>query len=264
MESKNSIKVIEKIVKILDLYTFNENGLSLGEIKNRTGLPKTTVFRILKSLERAGFFRYDGSQNKYYLGLRFFELGGIVYSSLSIRKAAARYMDMLASNLKATIILGVIKDDQLLYIDKREADSIIRVTSYSGLKRPPYYGMLGMTLMAYMDDKERRRLFALFPPTKITDKTVTDINELMKRLDETKKRGYYIEVDEIIEGLTGIGVPIVDFSGNVVAAIGATQPGFQIKEGCTEKIINELLDAAMAISKELGYTSKDSRLPINF
>ena len=253
MEERYSIKVVEKIFRVLDLYSYKENAFTLAEIRKRTGLPKTTVFRILKSFEGAGFFKYDPGNQKYSLGLRFFELGGIVYSSLSVRNAAARYMDALSHSLKATILLGVIKGDQLLYIDKRESDSIIRITSHSGLKRPPYYGMLGMTLLAYMEDDEKRRLLKLYPPTKITDKTATDIKVIMKKLDETKKVGYYIEADEVVEGLTGIGVPIMDFSGNVVAALGATQPGFQIKEGALGKITQEVTDAAKSISKELGY-----------
>jgi IclR family KDG regulon transcriptional repressor len=256
MEEQYDIKILGKIVKVLDLYTYKENAYTFAEIRKRTGLPKTTVFRILKSMEKAGFFKYDNQTEKYSLGLRFFELGGIVYSSLSIRKAAAHYMDALSDNLKATILLGVIKDDQLFYVDKRESDSIIRVTSHSGLKRPPYYGMLGMTLLAYMSEDERKRLLDLYPPTRITDKTVTDRAKIMRTLDETKRLGYYVEVDEIIEGLTGVGVPIMDFSGNVVAALGATQPGFQIKDGVMEKIIESLVDAARSISKELGYYEK--------
>jgi DNA-binding IclR family transcriptional regulator len=57
-----------------------------------------------------------------------------------------------------------------------------------------------------------------------------------------------------VEGLLGIGVPIRDFSGNVVAALGATQPVFQVKEGSMENTIQQLLEASRSISKELGYT----------
>jgi DNA-binding IclR family transcriptional regulator len=163
-------------------------------------------------------------------------------------------MDNLSNSLKATILLGVMKDDQLLYIDKREMDSIIRVTSHTGLKRPPYFGMLGMTLLTYMDNKEKERLLTLYPPTKITPKTVTGTRRIMKKLDEAKRKGYYMEQDEIVEGLLGIGVPIRDFSGNVVAALGATQPVFQVKEGSMENTIQQLLEASRSISKELGYT----------
>jgi DNA-binding IclR family transcriptional regulator len=107
-----------------------------------------------------------------------------------------------------------------------------------------------------MGDDERKRLLDLHPLMKITDKTVTDRAEIMRKLDEAKRLGYYVEVDEIIEGLTGVGVPIMDFSGTVVAALGATQPGFQIKEGVMERIMDSLVDAARAISKDLGYYDK--------
>lgn len=253
-EQKYSVRVLEKAIRIFDIFTYGDDSFTLAEIRKKTGLPKTTIFRILKTFEGAGFFKYDGAHEKYSLGLRFLELGGLVYSSLSVRKVAAPYMDSLSSSLKATILLGVMKDDQLLYIDKREMDSIVRVTSHIGLKRPPYFGMLGMTLLAYMDDKEKERLLKLYPPTKITAQTITDTRRIMKKLDEAKRKGYYMEQDEIIEGLLGIGVPIRDFSGNVVAALGATQPVFQIKEGTVENTIQQLLEASRSISKELGYT----------
>jgi DNA-binding IclR family transcriptional regulator len=253
-QKKYSVRVLEKSVRIFDIFTYGDESFTLSEIKKKTGLPKTTVFRILKTFETAGFFKYDPDQEKYSLGLRFLELGGLVYSSLSVRKTAAPYMDALSNNLKATILLGVMKDDQLLYIDKREMDSIIRVTSHIGLKRPPYFGMLGMTLLTYMDSKEIDRLLRLYPPTKITPKTITDTRRIIKNLDKAKRAGYYMEQDEIVEGLLGIGVPIKDFSGNVVAALGATQPVFQIKEGTIQNTIQQLLEASRSISKELGYT----------
>jgi len=253
MKDQYNIKVLEKIVTILNLYNDKEHEFTLTEIKKRTGFPKTTVFRILKTFENAGFFKYDLADEKYSLGLRFLELGGIVYESLSIRKAAAPYMDVLSQNLKAVILLGVLKNDQLLYIDKNESNSIIRISSRIGLRRPPYYGMLGMTLLAYMEESERKRLLQQYPPTKITEYTVTDVDEVMRKLDETRKLGYYIEKDEVVEGLFGIGVPIKDYYGNVVAALGATQPAFQIKKGDIEDIIQELLKASKIISKELGH-----------
>lgn len=252
-EHKYTIKVLEKAVKIFDIFSYGDDSFTLAEIRKRTGLPKTTIFRILKTFENAGFFKYNTNRESYSLGLRILELGGLVYSSLSIRKAAAPYMDALSNSLKATILLGVIKDDQLLYIDKREMDSIIRVTSHIGLKRHPYFGMLGMILLAYMDNMEKKRLIRLYPPVKITPRTVTDTKQIMKSLDKAKRDGYYMEQDEIVEGLLGIGVPIRDFSGNVVAALGATQPVFQIKDGTIENTIRQLLEASRSISKELGH-----------
>jgi DNA-binding IclR family transcriptional regulator len=253
-EHRYSVRVLEKAIKIFDIFTYGDSAFTLVEISKRTGLPKTTTFRILKTLENAGFLKYDHVREQYRLGLRFLELGGIVYESLSIRKAAAPFMDALSHSLRATILLGIIKDDQLLYIDKRESESIIRVSSHTGLKRPPYFGMLGMTLLAYLGEPEKKRLLKVYPPTKITDQTITNVRLIMRKLAETKRLGYYIERDEIVEGLVGVGVPIRDFSGNVVAALGATQPAFQIKDGTIESTVRQLVQASQSISKELGYT----------
>ncbi len=252
-ENKYNVKVLEKFVKVLDIYTYNESAFTLDEITRRTHLSKTTVFRILKTFERAGFFKFDPAEEKYVLGLRFLELGGIVYESLSIRKVASPYLDELAQNFKAIVLLGIMKDDHLMYLDKRESESIIRVSSYMGLKRPPYYGMLGMTLLAHMDETETKRLLELFPPTKITEKTLTGVREVLERLEETRRIGYYIERGEVIDGLVGVGAPIRDYSGQVIAALGVTQAQFQVKEGDLERVVAQLLFASQSISRELGF-----------
>ena len=252
-EPKYSVKVLEKVIKILNLYTYTEGSFTLDQIARKAGLSKTTAFRILKTLEKHEIFKYSETEEKYGLGLKLMELGGMVYASLSIRKVASPYLDVLAHSLKATILLGIIKDDHLLYIDKRESESIIRVSSYIGLKRPPYYGMLGMTLVAHMPDEQRQKLLQLYPPGKITDKTVVEVRELIHRFNQTKKSGYYIEREEVIVGVRGIGVPIRDFSGNVVAALGACMPEFQVNEKVTQRAIKELTAASTSISKELGH-----------
>jgi IclR family transcriptional regulator, KDG regulon repressor len=251
-EPKYSVKVLEKVLKILNLYTYSEGSFSLDQIAKKAGLSKTTAFRILKTLEKHDIFKYSELEETYSLGLKLMELGGIVYSSLSVRKVASPYLDALAHSFKATILLGIIRDDHLLYIDKRESESIIRVSSYIGLKRPPYYGMLGMTLVAYMSHDQKKKLLELYPPGKITDKTVVEAEELLRRLDQTKKVGYYIEREEVIDGVMGIGVPIRDFSGNVVAALGVSMAEFQVNEKITRRAIKELTAASTSISKELG------------
>jgi IclR family transcriptional regulator, KDG regulon repressor len=252
-DHKYSVKVLEKVIKILNLYSHVEGSFTLDQIARKAGLSKTTAFRILKTLEKHEVFKHNELEETYSLGLKLMELGGIVYSSLSIRKVASPYLDALGHSLKATILLGIIKDDHLLYIDKRESESIIRVSSYIGLKRPPYYGMLGVTLVAYMSDDQQKKLLQLYPLGKITDKTVVDVEELLRRFHQTVKVGYYIEREEVIEGVMGIGVPIRDFSGHVVAALGASMPQFQSNEKMTKRVIKELMTASAAISKELGH-----------
>ncbi len=247
-----SVKVIEKAIRILGLFNPDKSSFTLEEMSRLTDLPKATVFRIVKTLEEGGILCYDQRSGTYGLGLKLLELGGLVYESLSLRKASALPMDRLAKDLKATVLLGIIRDDHLLYLDKREAYSLVRVSSYVGLKRPPHFGMLGMLLFSYMEDKERDRLLKAYPPQKLTPMTITDIPLLTKRFKETREKGYYIEYGEVIEQVVGISAPIRDFSGQVVAAIGAAMMEFQFKEIGAENAVRKVLDAAREISKSLG------------
>ena len=250
-----TVKVLDKALRILDLYAPGREGLSLEEIAGATGYPKPTVFRILKTLERGGLITYDQGRGSYSLGIKLLELGGMVYESLSLRKAAASQMDRLSQELRATVLLGIIREDHLLYIDKRESQSLIRVSSYMGLKRPPHYGMLGMVLLAFMEDKERERLLKAYPPQKLTPATVTETGQLLRRLEETRRLGYYQESGEVIEGVVGIGVPVRDFSGEVVAAMGAAFMEFQLREGGRERAVKELIRASREVSRAMGYAS---------
>lgn len=251
-KQKYSVKAYEKLVAILDLFTYVQNSLTLDQIAKRSGLSKTTTFRILRALEQHGFFRYNEMSQTYSLGIKLLELGGIVYGSLSLRKVAAPYLDALSHSLKATILFGMMEGDHLLYLDKRESESIIRSSSYIGLKRPPSFGVLGMVLVAYMNEPQRKRLLKLYPPTKLTEKTLTGTRDVLRRLDEIRTVGYYVERGEVIEGVLGIGVPIADFSGRVVAALGACLPDFQIKSDALKATVQELLNASRLISKGLG------------
>lgn len=248
-----TIRALEKAVGILDLFGRSRRSLTLEDITSATGYPKPTVFRILKTLEKGGLICRDGTRGSYSLGLKLLELGGVVYESLSLRKAASSEMDRLSRELKATVLLGIIREDHLLYIDKREAHSLIRVSSYMGLKRPPHYGMLGMVLLAFTEKHEQERLLRSYPPEKLTPATVTDMAELLQRLQETRRRDYYVEHGEVLEGVVGVGVPIRDFSGNVVAALGAAFMEFQTRDGGLKRAIQELLLASREISKAMGF-----------
>ena len=107
-------------------------------------------------MEKNGYIRYDREERLYRLGLRFLDLGGVVRISTSVRKSASPYLDAVARALKATILVGVIIDDQFSYIDKREGDSILKIPSYLGVKMPPTETFLGITLLAFLDATDKK------------------------------------------------------------------------------------------------------------
>jgi len=250
------VKVLEKALKILDLYSRHENAFTLDDLTKRTGLDKSTIYRIVRTMEKNGYIRYDQEDGLYRLGLRFLELGAVLYSSTSIRKSAAPYLDAIARSLKATILVGVIIDEQFFYIDKREGDSILNIPSYLGAKMLPEDSFLGLTLLAFMEPAERERLLKLQPEKGRRERASNRLGRLKTRLGEAGRKGYFLERGEFFEGVAEIGVPIRGAAGNTVSALGACLQEFRVSAKTLPNIAQQLSHTATLISKELGYRGK--------
>jgi IclR family transcriptional regulator, KDG regulon repressor len=248
---------LERALQILIAFNNNLHTLSLAQLSNILSLPRATVLRLCSTLVKYGFLRQDQQSKQYSLGFRLFELGSIVFNSLSLRNISSPHINKLQMSLGKTVFLGILDRDEVLYLDKRDAPrNPIRFTSEMGARRPPYWGMMGLVLMAYLPDEEIERLLQKNPLTAFTKKSITNKAEFIKLLHKVRKQGFAFDNETVFEGINGISAPIRDFTGNVVAALGV---GFISSSADSEDpsiIAKEVMATAMTISKELGYFEK--------
>jgi len=248
------IQALERALDILDCFSFQNKEMSLSEVVNQTGLNKTTVKRLMANLTTRGYLQQDPKSKRYQLGMRLFELGGIVFSSFSLRKAAAYPMSRLQNATGATVLLGVMMEEQLVYIDKREGNGMIRISSDIGWRRPLHYGMLGMVLMASLNSKDVNKILKKYPLEAHTPFSITDEDAFSRCLEKIRKQGYVAEREEAVEGIMGIAAPIRDYSRRVVAALGVALP---IVQGGRDdeilRIVGLVRKACDEISDDLGY-----------
>jgi IclR family KDG regulon transcriptional repressor len=248
------VQALERALDILDCFNFQNRELSLADVVFRTGLNKTTAKRLISNLATRGYLQQNLQTRKYQLGMRLFELGGVVFSSFSLRRAAAYPMTDLQNKTGATVLLGVRMEDQLVYVDKREGDGMIRISSDVGWRRPMHYGMLGMVLMASLESKEVDRILKKYPLQAHTPFSITDRDAFSLRLEEIRVQGYAVEKEEAVEGLVGIAAPIKDYSRRVVAALGLALPlGRRRLDEDLAGIVKSVKYTCDLISSELGY-----------
>src|SRR3989339_561400 len=146
---------LERALQILCTFNIEMQTFTLDQLSKAVGLPKPTVFRLCSTLTTYNFLRYDSGTKKYSLGMRLFELGGVVLSSFSLRKVTSPYAEQLQVRVGKTTLLGILRDEELVYIDKKEDPrKDIRFASHIGHRRPPHFGMLGQLLMAYLPERE--------------------------------------------------------------------------------------------------------------
>lgn len=248
------IKSLEKALMILDCFSYQNREMSLTDLVHQTGIHVSTAKRLVSHLTHRGYLQRDPGTRRYRLGLRLFEMGGIVFSSFSFRKASSYAMSRLQSETGATVLMGALMEEQLVYVDKREGLGPIGVLSDVGQKRPPHYGMLGMVLMAHLGSDEVDRIIRKYPLEAHTPRSITDPDAFSIRLEQIRRQGYILEKGEAVEGTIGISAPIRNYTRKVIAALGislmAADSGLEDR---LEEYVRMTRKACADISSNLGY-----------
>ena len=247
-----SIRAVDRAIQVLNCFSFQEREHTLGELARLTKLSKSTVFRIIQTLEKQKFITFDPFSNRYSLGMKLFELGGIIFSSLSLRKAASRFLDQLEAKLNHIVLMGIFEEGELVYIDKREGSDLFQVTSEIGKRRPPYFGMLGKTLMAFLSEDEVDDLLKRYPLQKVGPRSITNPKKFKNSLRDIRKKGCICEYGEAWDGIIGIAAPIRNYLNKVVAAVGTALPAFSATDQIVKETIHFVNETANGISAALG------------
>lgn len=257
---------LERALQIITTFNEDKKTQTLAQLSETLNLPRATVLRLCSTLIKYDFLRQDSETKRYSLGLRLFELGSVVFNSLSLQQVASPFIGTLHRKLSNTIFLGILDNDEVLYIDKREdPQNAISFTSKVGTRRPPYWGMLGPLLMAYLPDDEVRRLLLKFPLKATAKKSITNKDDFLAWLHHIRKDGYVIDIETALEGIGGVAAPIRDFTGQVVAGIGIAFIASSVNSKELKKMVKEITGTALAISKEMGYVEKSkANLRITF
>ena len=253
-EDRYNIRAIERALSVLDAFSRERRKLSLDELTRLTGLSKPTVFRILSTLQSHKFVLLDKGDGRYRLGSVFLALASSVLGSLNLGAITRPHLIELRNTAQATVLLGALLEDHLVYLDKTEGRGPVRLADDIGWRRdPPHFGMLGMTLMAFLEPSEAQRLLHEFPLAPYTRKTMTDRSLFLERLGEIRRLGYALEFEEAIDGVWGVAAPVWNSACEVVAAVGAALPMAARSEERVAEMVASVTACAKAISSDLGH-----------
>ncbi len=245
-------KSLERALGILCSFDFDKQEQTLAELSSTQKLPRSTTHRLVSTLVDFDVLQYDPSSGKYSLGLRAFGLGALANNSFPVKKIAAPYLTELHARLNKTVALATLRDDQVVYVDKREDwRNPIRSTEL-GRRRPPHFGMFGQLLMAFLPDHEVDRILAKAPLTAYTKNSITDARSFKQRLRTIREQGYAIDNGGVFDGVSGIAAPVRDPSGEVVAGVGVSLITAAESAAGVRRIIRELCETTNLISRELS------------
>ncbi|PLS18608.1 IclR family transcriptional regulator [Bacillus sp. M6-12] len=250
------IRAIERIISILNCFSFEKVNLTIECIVEQTGLAKATVYRMLWTLEKNGLIYYENKDHTYRLGYKFLEYGGIVLENLDIRREAEPVLSELHQTTGLTILLAIPQKNVIQYLLSIDSNDEFPLRSYAGRSRALHYGALGIMLLAQMPITEVKTILNDTPLEKRTPYTLIDQEIFIRRLQTIKEQGLFVDIDETFVGLTGISVPVFGLNGQTVAAIGVIGPSHKMEFHDRERLIKMTKKAANEISQKLGYLTE--------
>ena len=247
------VQSVDRALTILELLSEHIDGLGITEISSKIDLHKSTVHRLLGTLIYKGFVIQDNNTKEYKISLKLYELGIVKIASVDILGASKPYTKALMDSLNEVVHLVIRDNNDIIYIDKVEADNRIRMASTIGKRRPLYCTSVGKAMLAFMSDEEIEKVWNNSNIEKLTDKTIVDFNKFKEELKKVKENNYAEDDEENELGVRCIGAPIFNQNGDVEGAISISGPTFRFKKERVGEISKEVIKYAKLISKELGY-----------
>ena len=252
MSEQQGTSGVIRTITILETLSRHQS-INLESLAKETKLPKATLLRFLSTLVNLGYV-YRDPHDLYSLTLKMFSVGSRGLEHLDLITLARPIAQHLSEELGETVHMGVLEEDNAVYVLKRESSYTIRMYSRVGKTIPLYCTAIGKVLLADMEDEEIASYLERVRLKAFTPNTLTSKEALLSELEEVRTLGRAMDNEEHEMGTLCIGSPIRDHSGKVIAAMSVSWPLFRFDSEQAERMSGAIQEATARLSKLMGYT----------
>jgi len=255
MASDYTVPSLHRAIQALDMLACSADGLSLAEMSKRLNTPKSTLFRIMVTLQDHSLVNQDRGRKVFSLGMKLVEWGHAALERVDLKQIAHPHLEQLANETRESFYLGVLDNLEVILIDRADTPEMWRIVARLGSRSPVHATATGQVLIAEATPEVIDRVIERTGLKKFTEKTIVNAAQLQKRLDLVKKQGFSITDAEYKPDLCAVAVPVRDHRGAVVASLMTALPSGQAnkRKAHVRELISILQQKAEVISRELGH-----------
>lgn len=254
---KNKLNTIGKAVSVFETIIQSNQPLSIKEIADALDLNKSSLHHHIKTLTELGYLQQDAVSRRYDIGLNLVRAGQAYLQRLDVRERGHDHLKQLSKQLNETCHMLVLDREEVVYVDKVDVQhnpGSLQCASYIGLRTDLYSTASGKVLLSNLEQGALTAILQNLEPKQITKHTQTDIAEIEKELQQTKERGYALDLQEHSLGLQCIAVPVLNLHSQCIAAISVSCPIATISSDMLEgPVLAALKETGKNISAAMGY-----------
>lgn len=247
------IQAVERALNILELFNEQKVELNLAEISQQTGLHKSTLHSLLKTLQAQGYIEQAEANAPYRLGVKLLERGYLVQRSRDFITVARPYLEKLSEETGQTVHLGVLDGKSGVYVDKVEGTRSIIVYSRIGRRMPIHTTAIGKVLLAFQSPAVIGKTLDGYDFASSTENTITERVVYEAALAKVRSDGFAVDEQENVRGCRCAAVPVWGHDRKLVAAISISTVVENVSMNEFKSFIEQLKTTGANVSHELGY-----------
>lgn len=248
------IQSVQRAAALLKAFDQTTPELGVSELSRKVNLHKSTVSRLLATLEREGLVERVAGTEKYRLGFELVRMAGQVTHFGDIRSVARPILLALAESSAETVHLAVLDGDEVINIEQISGPHLIRDTNWVGRRTQLHCVANGKALLAYQDPEMIEHILHSVLP-RYTERTIIDPEQLRIELEGVRASGYAVAVGEIEHGLNAVAAAVRDSNGRPAAAISISGPSYRMPYDRLPELGRQAIGAAIQIEERLDFSS---------
>ena len=241
---------LERGLTIIEVLANSQRGQNLSELTRSLHLPKSSIHRLLLTLELRGYLYRNEQTGRYNFGLKLFNLASMALGRTKLREQAGPVLHALMQKTGLTIHMAILEQNQAFLIEKIEPPGLPRLGTWIGRSMDLHCTGVGKALLAHLREEEIQRLIRNGLP-RYNDNTIVSAKKLKEELARIRQVGYALDDEEETIGLRCIGTPILDSESKAVAAISIAGTTAQINPDNISSLALKLRQSSSEISRRL-------------
>jgi len=225
---RNTTGTLGKAMAVLDIVASSKRPPRFTEILNKSDQPRGTLHRQLQNLVEEGLLS-QRDDTSYELGYKLLKFASLAWAGNEFRRIAEPHLRRLHEMTGETVHLGVLRDNQVIYLDKVEGTQSVRMYSQIGNASPAYCTGVGKAALSVLAEDQLDAVLPTISFHKYTDKTIIGIDALRSELEEIRKTGNAYDLEEHEAGIRCVAAPVFSRDRSLVAGISVTGPAYRVK-----------------------------------
>jgi IclR family transcriptional regulator, KDG regulon repressor len=254
-KQRGGVQSLGRAFAILEEVARHREGIGLAELSKLVGLHNSTTFHLARTLASLGYLRQDRDSKRYRIGRPLFALAASALDEIEMVHVATPVLEDLSRETGESGHFGVRMGDAVVVIARTSGPGAFQLTERVGVVRPVHCTALGKIILAALRPDQLKRMLERIELKPSTEHSITEAPVLLQEIEEIRRTGVAFDDGEFNAEVRCIAVPVLDFTGQVIGALGISGPIWRLSNQALQGHAKLVRAAANRLSAELGAKS---------